>query len=60
MNDFMQDLQKLSVKDVHAAFQRHLNPDQFVIVTAGPTVEQLPLPEAVERSEQQSAVERQH
>ena len=56
----MQDLQKLSVKDVHAAFQRHLNPDQFVIVTAGPTVEQLPLPEAVERSEQQSAVERQH
>lgn len=60
MNDFMQDLQKLSVEDVHAAFQRHLNSDQLVIVTAGPTVEQLPLPEPVERSEQPTAVERQH
>lgn len=60
MSDFMQDIQKLSVADVHQAFQRHLNPDQLVIVTAGPTVEQLPLPEPVERSEQPAAVERQH
>ena len=56
----MQDIQKLSVADVHKAFKRHLNPDQLVIVTAGPTVEQLPLPEPVERSEQPAAVERQH
>ena len=60
MSDFMQDIQKLSVTDVHQAFQRHLNPEQLVIVTAGPTVEQLPLPEAVERSSDTSAVERQH
>ena len=60
MSDFMQDLQKLSVADVHAAFQRHLNPEQLVIVTAGPTVEQLPLPEPVERSGQPVAMERQH
>lgn len=60
MSDFMQDLQKLSVADVHAAFKRHLNPDQLVIVTAGPTVAQLPLPEPVERSEQTAPVERQH
>ncbi len=60
MSDFMQDIQKLSVADVHEAFQRHLNPDQLVIVTAGPTVEQLPLPEPVERSEQPAAMERQH
>lgn len=60
MSDFMQDIQKLSVTDVHQAFQRHLNPEQLVIVTAGPTVEQLPLPEAVERSSDTPAVERQH
>jgi zinc protease len=59
MSDFMQDLQALSVTDVHEAFQRHLNPDQLVIVTAGPKVEQLPLPEPVERSGP-AAVERQH
>ena len=59
LSDFMQDLQKLSVSDIHEAFQRHLNPEQLVIVTAGPTVEQLPLPEAVERSTQ-TTLERQH
>ncbi|MDY0249783.1 MAG: pitrilysin family protein [Pseudomonas sp.] len=60
MNDFMQDVQALTVEQVHNAFQRHLKPDQFVIVTAGPTVEQLPLPEPVERSEQNTPMERQH
>jgi len=60
MSDFMQDLQNLSVTDVHEAFKRHLNPDQLVIVTAGPHVEQLPLPEPVERSGQAATVERQH
>lgn len=59
MSDFMQDLQALTVADVHAAFQRHLDPDQLVIVTAGPTVAQLPLPEPVERSGQ-APMERQH
>lgn len=60
MSDFMQDLQQLSVADVHDAFKRHLDPEQLVIVTAGPTVEQLPLPEPVDRSAQATAVERQH
>ena len=60
MSDFMQDIQKLSVADIHQAFQRHLNPDQLVIVTAGPKVEQLPLPEPVERTEQNAPMERQH
>lgn len=59
MSDFMQDLQKLTVADVHAAFKRHLDPEQLVIVTAGPTVEQLPLPEPVERGDS-AAMERQH
>ena len=60
MDDFMQDLQNLSVEDVHAAFKRHLNPEQLVVVTAGPTVEQLPLPEPVERVDRDAPVERQH
>ena len=59
MSDFMQDLQKLTVADVHAAFKRHLDPEQLVIVTAGPTVEQLPLPEPVGRGDS-AAMERQH
>lgn len=60
MSDFMQDLQQLSVSDVHQAFQRHLNPEQLVVITAGPSVAQLPLPEPVERSDQAPVVERQH
>ena len=60
MSDFMQDLQALSVTDVHEAFKRHLDPEQLVVVTAGPHVEQQPLPEPVERSSQAPAVERQH
>ena len=60
ISDFMQDLQQLSVADVHDAFKRHLDPEQLVIVTAGPTVEQLPLPEPVDRAAQTPAVERQH
>lgn len=60
MNDFMQDIQALTVEQVHAAFQRHLNPEQLVIVTAGPTVKQLPLPAPVERAADNTAMERQH
>ena len=60
MSDFMQDLQQLSVADVHDAFKSHLDPDQLVIVTVGPTVEQLPLPEPVDRADPAATVERQH
>lgn len=60
MNDFMQDIQALTVEQVHAALQRHLNTEQLVIVTAGPTVTQLPLPAPVERADQAAPMERQH
>ncbi len=60
MSDFMQDLQQLTVEDVHEAFKRHLNPEHLVVVTAGPTVEQLPLPEPVERANTDAPMERQH
>ena len=44
LDDFMGEVQALSVEQVKAAMNRHLNADQLVIVTAGPTVEQKPLP----------------
>ncbi|AOE82779.1 M16 family metallopeptidase [Pseudomonas sp. TCU-HL1] len=44
LEDFMQKVQALDVAQVKAAMARHLNPDQFVIVTAGPTVPQKDLP----------------
>ena len=44
LEDFMQQVQALSVEDVKAAMNKHLSPDNFVIVTAGPQVEQKPLP----------------
>ncbi|MBA1261829.1 M16 family metallopeptidase [Stutzerimonas stutzeri] len=44
LEDFMQQVQALSVEDVRAAMSRHLKADDFVIVTAGPQVEQKPLP----------------
>ncbi len=44
LEDFMQQVQALSVEDVKTAMNKHLSPDEFVIVTAGPQVEQKPLP----------------
>ncbi|MFC4861980.1 M16 family metallopeptidase [Pseudomonas sp. MAHUQ-62] len=44
LEDFMTKVQALDVAQVKAAMAKHLNPDQFVIVTAGPTVPQKDLP----------------
>ncbi|BAU71925.1 M16 family metallopeptidase [Metapseudomonas furukawaii] len=44
LEDFMTQVQALDVAQVKAAMARHLDPDQFVIVTAGPTVSQQDLP----------------
>lgn len=44
LEDFMQQVQALDVATVKAAMAKHLNPDALVIVTAGPTVPQKPLP----------------
>ncbi len=44
LEDFMQQVQALSVEEVKTAMNKHLSPDGFVIVTAGPQVEQKPLP----------------
>ncbi|MDH4607808.1 pitrilysin family protein [Pseudomonas sp. BN102] len=44
LEDFMAKVQALDVAQVKAAMAKHLSPDQFVIVTAGPTVTQKELP----------------
>ncbi|WP_312798590.1 pitrilysin family protein [Pseudomonas sp.] len=49
LDTFMKQTQALTTDQVREAMARHLNPDGFVIVTAGPTVAQQPLPAPVER-----------
>lgn len=44
LEDFMQQSQSLTVEQVKAAMQRHVDAGKLVIVTAGPNVEQKPLP----------------
>lgn len=49
LEDFMQRSQDLTVEQVKDAMNRHLQVDQLVIVTAGPTVPQQPLPAPTDR-----------
>ncbi len=44
LEDFMQQSQNLTVEQVRTAMNKHLDADQLVIVTVGPTVAQQPLP----------------
>ncbi|MGY4534072.1 zinc protease [Pseudomonas sp. TE3786] len=44
LEDFMQQVQALDVARVKTAMAKHLNADNLVIVTVGPTVPQKPLP----------------
>ncbi|MDO8698578.1 MAG: pitrilysin family protein [Pseudomonas sp.] len=44
LEDFMSQIQALSVAQVKDAMAKHLNPDAMLIVTAGPTVTQKELP----------------
>ncbi|MCY1432484.1 putative zinc protease [compost metagenome] len=44
LENFLSQVQGLTVEQVKAAMNRHLDADAFVVVTAGPTVEQQPLP----------------
>lgn len=44
LEDFMKQVQALSVEEVKAAIARHLNEEAFVVVSTGPTVEQVSLP----------------
>ena len=44
LEDFMQQSQALTIDQVRATLNKHLDADKLVIVTAGPTVAQQPLP----------------
>lgn len=55
LEDFMNQVQQLSVAQVREAMARHLDADAFVVVSSGPTVAQQPLPPPVERPAAQSA-----
>ena len=53
LDDFMAEVQSLSAEQVKAAMARHLDPGKLVIVTAGPTVEQQPLPAPTDKPAEQ-------
>ncbi|QKZ07267.1 M16 family metallopeptidase [Pseudomonas eucalypticola] len=53
LEDFMQQSQSLTVDQVKAALNRHLDADKLVIVTAGPTVPQKPLPPPTDKPQEQ-------
>lgn len=53
LEDFMQRSQSLSVEQVREALNKHLSTDKMVIVTAGPTVAQKPLPAPTDKPAEQ-------
>ena len=53
LDDFMSEVQDLTVGQVKAAMARHLDVDKLVIVTAGPSVAQKPLPPPTDKPAEQ-------
>ena len=53
LNDFMRESQSLTVEQVKAALNKHLSTDKMVIVSAGPTVPQKPLPAPTDKPAEQ-------
>lgn len=49
LEDFMAQIQALSTEQVKTAMANHLSPEAMLIVTAGPTVAQQPLPAPTEQ-----------
>ena len=49
LEDFMAQIQALSAEQVKTAMAKHLSPEAMLIVSAGPTVAQQPLPPPTER-----------
>ncbi|WP_394560310.1 M16 family metallopeptidase [Aquipseudomonas alcaligenes] len=60
LDDFMSEVQDLSVEQVKAAMAKHLDLNKLVIVTAGPTVEQKPLPPPTDKPAEQPAGPPEH
>lgn len=53
LEDFMTQSQSVTVEQIKAVMNKHLNVDNLVIVTAGPTVAQKPLPPPTDRPAEQ-------
>ncbi|AZD25089.1 Zinc protease [Pseudomonas chlororaphis subsp. aurantiaca] len=53
LEDFMQQSQSLTVEQVRDVLNKHLSADKMVIVTAGPTVPQKPLPTPTDKPAEQ-------
>ena len=53
LEDFMQQSQSLTVEQVKAAMNKHLSTNKMVIVSAGPTVPQQPLPAPTDKPSEQ-------
>ncbi|ROL90437.1 peptidase M16 [Pseudomonas chlororaphis] len=53
LEDFMQQSQSLTVEQVRDVLNKHLSADKIVIVTAGPTVPQKPLPAPTDKPAEQ-------
>ena len=53
LEDFMKQSQALTVEQVKAALNKHLSADKMVIVTAGPTIAQKPLPPPTDKPAEQ-------
>ncbi len=60
LEDFMRDVDALSVEQVKDAMAKHLNPDALVIVTAGPTVPQKELPPPTDTPAEQPSTVPEH
>lgn len=52
LETLMQDVQQLTLEQLNTALRHHIQPDALVVVTVGPSVPQLPLPEPVIRNTQ--------
>jgi zinc protease len=53
LEEFMTQSQSVTVEQIKAVMNKHLNVDKLVIVTAGPTVPQKPLPPPTDRPTEQ-------
>jgi len=53
LEDFMTQSQSLTVEQIKAVMNKHLDVDKLVIVTAGPTVPQKPLPPPTDKPAEQ-------
>jgi zinc protease len=60
LEDFMNQVQELTVEQVRSAMKTHLDPDGFIVVTAGPTVEQKPLPPPTKKTAQPPSTVPEH